>query len=149
MATHPAAPVLESPALSFSPAHALRRVGMLGAVGLGIGGLYAVTGVGFECGLVKLGIYCPLCGGSRMVASALGGDLGAAFAWNPLLFVGGILLALLSLAWVVELFGGPKLRWPRRWGRITEKRLYWVVGVTAAVFMLVRNVFGSLTIGLP
>lgn len=133
----------------FSAARALRTVGQVGLVGVGIGAVFAATGFGLSCGLIEFGIYCPFCGGTRMVASALRGDLAGAFHWNPMLFIGGIVLGLVSLAWVVEVAGGPKLRTPRRWGPLTQKRLYVVGGVVAAVFMLVRNLFSSLTIGMP
>lgn len=130
----------EQPPAAFSPAAALTRVGQLGLVCAGLGGIYLATGAGIQCGLARLGVLCPFCGGTRMVASMLRGDLAAALHWNPMLFFGGILLALVCLAWVVEWAGGPALRWPARWGRLTEKRLYVVAAVVAGVFMVVRNV---------
>ena len=39
------------------------------------------------CFLIRyFGIYCPACGGSRMVVSILRGQLYQAFRWNPFIF---------------------------------------------------------------
>ena len=124
---------------AFSPVAALRTVGGMAAVALGLGGAYALTGIGVPCPLLSVGIYCPFCGGTRMVASALRGDMGAAFHWNPFLFLGSIALLVAVVAWIVEWRGGPALRLPARWGPMTQARLYWAVGATAAVFTVVRN----------
>lgn len=42
----------------------------------------------------KLGLYCPGCGGTRMVQSILKLDFYQAFRYNPLVFV---LLALIAI----------------------------------------------------
>lgn len=139
MSTAVELPTAPPDVVAFSPRAALAQVGRIGLVGVGIGGLYLATGLGFSCGLAAHGIWCPFCGGTRMVASVMRGDLGAAFHWNPMLFLGAILMALVCVAWVIEWAGGPALRWPERWGRVTQKRLYIVAAIVAGVFMLIRN----------
>ena len=111
----------------------------MGAVGVGIAGVYLTTGFGIPCPLAQMGILCPFCGGTRMVAALVRGDVVAALHWNPFLFVGGIVAGVASVAWVVEVLGGPRLRLPASWGPMTQRRLYLVGGVVAAVFMVVRN----------
>lgn len=125
--------------VEFTPARGLRRVAEIAGVGLGLAVVNKLTGLGLSCGLVKWGIYCPFCGGTRMVQSVLGGHFGQAFHWNPMLFIGGILLAFVCLAWAGELVGGPRLRWPSLLGHVTQRKLYLVGGAVSALFMLARN----------
>ena len=67
------------------------------------------------------------------------GDLAAAWSHNALLVVGLGLAAVCAAAWTVELAGGPALR-PPRWLRpLTQNKVYLVVAVVAALFMVVRN----------
>ncbi len=84
------------------------------AGGLTLSTVFAATGVGLPCPILALtGWQCPLCGGTRMGSALLHGDLGTAFAANPLALVGVAVLSLLSVLWIVELLGGPALRPPR------------------------------------
>lgn len=124
---------------AFSPRSALARVAAVGSVGAGITAVYVVTGRGITCPSLQLGFLCPFCGGTRMAAAVVHGDLAAAFAWNPFLFVGMVVLGLASVAWVVELVGGPAVRLPARLGAVTQSRVYWVVGVSAVLFAVARN----------
>ena len=58
------------------------------AFGLGISTLYATTGIGFPCPFRALtGWECPFCGGTRLGSALLHGDVAAAFAYNPVVFV--------------------------------------------------------------
>lgn len=118
---------------------ALARVAGVGGVGAVITAVYVATGKGITCPSLRLGFLCPFCGGTRMAAAVVRGDLGQAFGWNPFLFVGGVVLGLASLAWLVELLGGPQVRPPSRFGPITQTRVYWVLGVLALLFTLARN----------
>lgn len=108
-------------------------------MGCALAGVYLVTDRGITCPSLQWGFQCPFCGGTRMAASILRGDAGAAFVWNPFLFVVSVLLGLASLAWLVELLGGPRLRLPARLGRVTQGRVYWCVGVVAVLFTVARN----------
>lgn len=113
-------------------------------VGVGLSALYAVTGLGLPCPLRALtGWDCPLCGGTRLGGALLHLDVAAAFAANPVVFIGLGVLALLGIAWFVELLGGPALRSPARL-RALSARLGgggWtavIVGL-AVVWTVVRN----------
>jgi hypothetical protein len=90
-------------------------VGVVLAGGLGLSVLYATTGVGLPCPFRALtGWQCPLCGGTRMGAALLHGDLAAAYAFNPLALVALGVLAAVAALWVIEVSGGPAVRLPRR-----------------------------------
>ena len=126
-------------ATDFSPGIALARVAGVGSIGAVITAVYLATGRGLTCPSRQLGFLCPFCGGTRMAAALVRGDLAAAVAFNPFLFAGSVVLALVCLAWLVELVGGPKLRLPARFGTLSQTRIYWVLGVLAAVFTVARN----------
>lgn len=128
------------PAAAFSPRDALLKLASFGVVGGGIAGAHLVFGIGIPCPLLWLtGIQCPFCGSTRAAGALARGDLSLAWSFNALLVVGLVILGLLAIAWLVELAGGPALRPPARLRPFTQNRVYVVVGVIAAVFMLVRN----------
>ena len=80
------------------------------AGGLALSGLYAATGRGLPCPFRAMtGWDCPLCGGTRMGAALLHGDVQSAFMLNPLALIGLLTLGVLGLLWVVEAAGGPAL----------------------------------------
>lgn len=65
------------------------------------------------------------------------GDIGGAWAANQFVFVLLVGLALASVAWLVELAGGPVLVLPRR---LADQRVwYLVIGVAGGLFALARN----------
>ena len=74
-----------------------------------------------------------------MAAALLDGHVVQAFWFNPFLFVLGAVLCVLTIFWAIEALGGPAVRPPRSWPRISQKRVYGVVGVFAIAFMVVRN----------
>jgi hypothetical protein len=75
---------------------------LLGAPAALAGGVYALTGQGLSCPfLLATGLLCPLCGGSRMGAALLAGDVGSAWVWNPFLLV---VVIVLGLVWAWTLF---------------------------------------------
>jgi hypothetical protein len=93
----------------------LAVVGGLFAGGLALSALFATTGIGVPCPFLALtGWQCPLCGGTRMGAALLNGDLAAAYAFNPLVLVALIGLGAVAVAWAVEFAGGPAVGPPRR-----------------------------------
>lgn len=116
---------------------------LLGAPALVAGGVYAATGHGVPCPfLMVTGWLCPLCGGSRMGAALLAGDLSAAWGWNPFLLA---LMTVLALVWLWTLFC-LAARWPAglpgpfaRLDRLAPATLLVLVGVPGVVFGAVRN----------
>ncbi len=130
-----------------TPFRAGRALGWLagfGAFGLGISALYATTGYGIGCPFRALtGWECPLCGGTRLGSALLHGDPAAAFAFNPLVFVGLIALAVLGVVWTIEAVGGPRIRPPdvvsARLRLVSPTGWLVLIGVVAASFTLLRN----------
>jgi hypothetical protein len=129
------------------PFRATRAAGYVGAFfagGLALSALYATTGIGLPCPFRALtGWDCPLCGGTRMGGALLHGDVQAAFGFNPLAFVGLVILGLLGVLWTVEAAGGPAVRLPRRLGerlRTVSPMQWLLVGLfVAVIYTLARN----------
>lgn len=128
----------------FRPRAALGFTTGFFTLGLSLSALYATTGVGVPCPFRALsGWECPLCGGTRLGSALLHGDPAAAFAANPAVLVGLVVLGGLGLAWAVEVVGGPRLRLPRRAARRLRAvpPLAWLgVGLVLAVaYTVLRN----------
>ena len=132
------------PDRGFRAATGVAYLGGLAASGVGLSALYAATGVGLPCPFrMATGWDCPLCGGTRLGAALLHGDLVAAFSYNPLLLVGLVLLSVLGLLWTVESLGGPAVRPPRRSAALLARLRpeHWLVlGLAAAALHIaLRN----------
>lgn len=124
----------------FDPRRGLFWLAAFGAGGLGLSALYAATGRGLVDPLFALtGLWCPLCGGTRMGAELLHGQVGAAFAFNPLAFIGLIVAVAVGVSWTVESLGGPGWRPPAQLRRLTSTQIWIIVGLIALVFMIARN----------
>jgi Protein of unknown function (DUF2752) len=128
----------------FRATRAAGYVGAFFAGGLALSALYATTGVGLPCPFRAVtGWDCPLCGGTRMGAALLDGDVLAAFGQNPLALIGLLILGLLGVLWAVEAAGGPAVRLPRRLAerlRRVRPAQWLLVGLLAAVsYTIVRN----------
>jgi len=128
----------------FRPQRGLVVLVAFGAYGVGLSALYAATGRGLPCPFRAVtGWQCPLCGGTRLGAALLHGDVAAAFAANPVVLVGLVVLAGLGVAWTVELVGGPAVRPPRRVAAAVSRARpnQWLVAILAAavLFVLLRN----------
>lgn len=114
------------------------------AGGLGLSALYANAGVGLPCPFRAItGWDCPLCGGTRMGAALMTGDWHAALAYNPVAFVGLLVLAVVGVAWVVEAAGGPATRLPVALRGLLKRVRpnHWLVAglLAAVVYVLLRN----------
>ncbi len=114
------------------------------AFGLSIATLYATTGIGFPCPFRAVtGWECPLCGGTRLGAALLHGDVAAAFAFNPVVFVSLVLGVVVGALWVIEALGGPRVRPPASWSsaaRRVRPAIWWsLAGLLAALYVVLRN----------
>ena len=107
-------------------------------MGLGLSGLYAVTGVGVPCPWRLLtGTLCPFCGATTMGAALLHGDVAAAWSANQFVFTILCGLVVAAATWVVRLAGGPTVRLPAPLRQ--QRTWYWLIGVAAVAFALARN----------
>lgn len=124
-----------------------RRLAYLGGFffgGIGLSALYATTGIGLFCPLRALtGWQCPFCGGTRMGAALLHGEVAAAWAYNPAVLVAVVLLAVFGVLELVGRLGGPRLQLPRmltRRLRAVHPTTWLVLGLAlGTVYTLVRN----------
>lgn len=137
------APVVDS---TFRSARALAWLAGFAGLGIGLSTLYATTGRGVGCVFHAVtGWDCPLCGGTRLGAALLHGELAAAFGWNPLVFVGLVVLTVLGALWVLEAVGGPRIRLPRRVAEraraVTPTGWLLAAGAVAVAYTLLRNLF--------
>jgi hypothetical protein len=129
------------------PFRATRAAGYVGAFfagGLALSALYATTGIGLPCPFRALtGWDCPLCGGTRMGGALLHGDVQAAFGFNPLAFVGLVILGALGALWTVEAVGGPSARLPEplseRLRRVNPLRWLLAGLFVAVIYTVGRN----------
>lgn len=128
----------------FRAQRGLAVLGAFAAYGVGVSALYATTGAGLPCPFRAVtGWLCPLCGGTRLGVALLHGDVSGAFAANPVVLVGLVVLTGLGILWIVEVLGGPATRLPPRVAvaiaRVSPNG-WLVAGLAAAsVFVLVRN----------
>jgi hypothetical protein len=108
-----------------------RRLATAGVAGFGL--LLAATpgGWGLPCPLhAATGLWCPLCGGTRMVRALAQGDVAAAVGFNALALVLAPVAAVVLLAWNFP--DRLRLRPPPSWAL--------TVGLAAvAVFTVARN----------
>lgn len=126
----------------FRASAGLRGLAGLAAAGVGLSVLYATTGLGITCPWRSLtGSLCPLCGGTRLGAALLRGDLAGAWAANQFVFAGLLVLLVLGIVWTVEALGGPVVRPPRAL-RGRPGRWWLLAGVVALAFGLWRNLVG-------
>jgi hypothetical protein len=116
----------------------LIAAGCFGAYGLTLSAVHAVSGFGVTCLWRELtGTLCPFCGATRMGSDLLVGDVSGAWSANPFVLTALGILGLAAASWAVTALGGPRLRLP---GRLADGRTwFWLTVVTAAVFMVVRN----------
>jgi hypothetical protein len=90
----------------------LLAVGVLGCTGL-LGGVWLLLGLPTPRCLFHAftGLPCLTCGGTRCVKNLLAGHVGAALAWNPLVFLGAAAAAVFMVyAAIVLVFRLPRVR---------------------------------------
>ncbi|MCL2470289.1 MAG: DUF2752 domain-containing protein [Propionibacteriaceae bacterium] len=121
------------------PKECLAAVGGFVAVGTGLSLVYSFTGLGMPCPFRMLtGWSCPFCGGTRMGSALLHGDLVAAWHFNAVLLVFGVLLAVRTVGWIIEWLRHPGRG--NRWLPQAVSQYWWVfAGVIAVAWVFVRN----------
>jgi len=129
----------------FKATAGLTYLGGFFAYGIGLSALYAAAGVGLPCPFRwATGWDCPLCGSTRMGSSLLRLDVGAAWAYNPVVLIGLVVLGVLGVLWTVEALGGPAVRPPRRIAdrlRRVHPTRWLTIGLAAAVlYTVLRNI---------
>lgn len=123
----------------------VREIGSFLALGTGISAVYVLSGhrVGLPCPFKLItGWDCPLCGGTRMGASLMHGNVSTAFHYNPLALIG---LTGLGLGWLVLLAqraGLIKRRFPA-----LSRRSRRVIGVAVLVVVVAFTVARNLPVG--
>lgn len=131
---------MEAPAVGYrtTAASNLRKVAILGAIGVGLSGTYALTGIGMPCPWRwATGTLCPFCGSTRLGVHLLGGDLVGAWQSNQFVFVMLLGLVVAAATWVVAALGGPAIRLPK--ALRNQGAWYLVLGVSALLFWFLRN----------
>lgn len=139
--THNGDVVDQPAATAFSARRALGSVAWLGAAGVGVSGVYALTGAGLPCPWRLLtGTLCPLCGSTRLGERLLHLDLAGAWLANPFVFVLLVGLGAATVLWIVEALGGPAVRLPQ----VLHRQGVWyaLIGGLALAFWVWRNVAG-------
>ncbi|MFW6599939.1 DUF2752 domain-containing protein [Propionibacteriaceae bacterium Y2011] len=120
-----------------------------GVFGLAASAVYRATGLGIPCWFRGIfGWDCPLCGGTRLGAALLTGDVTAAFWYNPLAFVGLGLAALVGVALVVTTLTGRRRQLAEATSglagrlpvRVTPGSASIAVGVVLVLWTLFRNI---------
>jgi Protein of unknown function (DUF2752) len=125
-----------------------RDVAIVFGTGLALSATYLVSGplhLGLPC-LLKLttGWDCPLCGGTRMGAAVLRGDLVAAWHFNPVALIGTALLGVWFAGALLYQVGVLRRPMPRPRGRL-QKGLGVALVVVLVAFAVGRNLpFGPL-----
>lgn len=115
---------------------ALLSSAKVGAVGLTLSGVLAVSGWGVACPWRTLtGTLCPLCGATTLGTHLLGGDIRAAWESNQLVFTGGLIWLIFIGLWSVAALGGPAL-----WPPLKSMKWLWLsFGLAGLLFMIWRN----------
>lgn len=83
----------------------------------------------------KLGIYCPGCGGTRMVGAIFKLDFYQAFRYNPFIFIVFILIGIWTVYNVYRLIIHKKIIWP------SERQCIIFAGMVL-LYMVFRNIPG-------
>ena len=127
-----------APAPAFRAGRGLACLAGFAGCGAGLSALFVLTGASLPCPfLLATGWDCPLCGGTRLGAALLHGDVLAAIAFNPLVSLGLVVLTGLGVLWTIEALGGPAVRLPRRAAMLlaSVRPLQWLIAgaVVAAI----------------
>lgn len=89
--------------------------------------------ISYKCVFHELGIWCPGCGGTRMIISFVKLDFYQAFRWNPLLFI-------LLICGIIYLIIGILLFLKKRIILVPTMKLIVFIIVLLIVYMIIRNI---------
>lgn len=110
--------------------------------GAGLAGLYSVSHWSIVCPFLAITRWqCPLCGGTRMAVDLASGDVAAAWQHNAVALVAVATLLMAMVWWAGQAVG---LRGTSRWSApnwLSQRHVYRVVVVVAAVWTVTRNLF--------
>ena len=87
----------------------------------------------YKCIFHQFGIWCPGCGGTRMIISFVKLDFYQAFRWNPLLFI-------LLICGIVYLIIGIIMFIKKKVILVPTKKLIIFIIVLLIVYMIIRNI---------
>ena len=89
-----------------------------------------------RCLMDRIGLRCPLCGGTRCAAALARGDIAKAVYYNPYVMAALVYLLIWYVRVAISCFGRDYRR-ARPYGRID--RFAWVVLVVTLLFTVLRN----------
>ncbi len=95
-----------------------------------------------ECALLKLGLYCPACGGTRALSALLRFDVIDAFKYNPIVPLSALALAVYEVLMIKHLIKGGE-----RKILLTPKQIYIFLALWG-IYFVVRNVLLAFGIDL-
>ena len=95
-----------------------------------------------QCFLLKNGVICPACGGTRCAYYLASGELAKAFTYHPVVFCLFFYLAALLIFWNLEILLG--IGWAKRLRRwMTDYRTVIAIALCYVVVGLSRNFIGD------
>ena len=97
-------------------------------------GLVFLCLINYSCPIHKfLKIYCPGCGGTRMLIDFLQGNFYQSFRWNPLLFLWFVILIVYFIVFIIVYIKKKILLVP-------SKKILFFILITLLLFMILRNI---------
>lgn len=97
-------------------------------------GLVFLCFINYSCPIHKfLKIYCPGCGGTRMLIDFLQGNFYQSFRWNPLLFLWFVILIVYFIVFIIVYIKKKILLVP-------SKKILFFILITLLLFMILRNI---------
>ena len=97
-------------------------------------GLFSLCLINYSCPIHKyLNIYCPCCGGTRMIIEFFKGNFYQSFRWNPLLFIWFIVFLIYLIVFIIVYIKKKVLLVP-------SKKTLIFIAISLLLFMILRNI---------